>query len=99
MKKSITTFIAVLTILSFFVGTHAAAAAQILPGRYVALGDSVAAGAGLPLKDNLPESRACGRAAQAYPYAVGTALNLPVEQFACGGATVPAGITGPQIAN
>lgn len=73
-------------------------AAPSSAGRYVALGDSVAAGAGLPLQDDSPQSRACGRSAQAYPSAVASGLGLTHELVACGGASVPVGITGPQIA-
>lgn len=76
----------------------ALAEAHTADRRYVALGDSVAAGAGLPLKDGTPESRACGRSSQAYPFEVGAKLNVTAEMIACGGATVPQGITGPQTA-
>lgn len=76
----------------------ALAAAHAADKRYVALGDSVAAGAGLPLKDDTLESRACGRSSQAYPLEVGARLNITPEMVACGGASVPAGITGPQTA-
>lgn len=66
---------------------------------YVALGDSVAAGAGLPIADPSDEAHACGRSAQGYPAMVAPGVQLPLKDLACGGATVNAGIMGPQNAN
>ncbi len=62
--------------------------APITTGRYVALGDSVAAGTGLPSKPN-PSDRdtRCGRSAQSYPYEVARQLQMPWHHLACGGAT------------
>jgi lysophospholipase L1-like esterase len=64
--------------------------------RYVALGDSVAAGLGLPQGPGIPEEQACGRSAQAYPNQVAKNLNVPVEHYACSGAKVDEGLYGPQ---
>lgn len=56
------------------------------PGRYVALGDSVAAGIGLssPTSGTDP---ACGVTNQAYPVRVAKQLNIPHQNLACSGAT------------
>jgi lysophospholipase L1-like esterase len=64
--------------------------------RYVALGDSVAAGAGLPPSVSAPEEQACARSDQAYPFAVATAVGKIVEHYACSGAKVDEGIYGRQ---
>jgi lysophospholipase L1-like esterase len=55
-------------------------------GRYVALGDSVAAGVGLP---TVPGSDpACGVSNQAYATLVAANTGLPYQNLACSGATV-----------
>jgi lysophospholipase L1-like esterase len=64
--------------------------------RYVALGDSVAAGAGLPQGIGIPEEQACGRSEQAYPYRVAAAQGMHVEHLACNGAKADEGLYGPQ---
>jgi len=71
---------------------------QAGPG-YVALGDSVAAGAGLPVTDPSDEAKACGRSAQGYPALLAPSVDSPFTDLACGGATVMAGIMGPQTTN
>jgi lysophospholipase L1-like esterase len=70
------------------------AAAEPAP-RYVALGDSVAAGAGLPL-GSTPGDALCGRAAEAYPQMVARQKGLAVQNLACSGAKVDEGIYGTQ---
>lgn len=65
--------------------------------RYVALGDSVAAGLGLPLVAGASdEDTACGRSSAAYPEVIGERVNamlsradieLDVENISCSGAT------------
>lgn len=64
--------------------------------RYVALGDSVAAGVGLPTAS---DSSACDRTDEAYPNLVARSNNLILTSVACSGATFPTGITGPQTVN
>ncbi|HSX15830.1 MAG TPA: SGNH/GDSL hydrolase family protein [Candidatus Saccharimonadales bacterium] len=58
------------------------------PGFYAAMGDSVAAGAGLPLS---PDASAgdiqCDRTPQAYPNVVAQTLGIPLVFVACTGAT------------
>ncbi len=64
--------------------------------HYVALGDSVAAGVGL--KD-YTDSSACDRTKQAYPTKLASSLQYGLQNVACSGATIPAGIMGPQNVN
>jgi lysophospholipase L1-like esterase len=63
---------------------------------YVALGDSVAAGVGL---EDYSDSSACDRTNESYPNLVAAKLNLKLKNFACSGATLPAGILGEQDVN
>lgn len=55
---------------------------------YVALGDSVAAGVGLPSPETTAEGQACGRTAYAYPNYLAQSLGAPVRNLACSGAKV-----------
>jgi lysophospholipase L1-like esterase len=54
------------------------------PGAYVALGDSVAAGLGLPADQN---SGVCQRSSQGYPNLVAASINRPLVNVSCSGAT------------
>ncbi|TAH33743.1 SGNH/GDSL hydrolase family protein [Candidatus Saccharibacteria bacterium] len=80
------------------------AAAQTAPsteaptGKYVALGDSVAAGAGLPTGPNSGDAQ-CQRSSQAYAYGVAEAANLQLKHVACGGATADDMFTTQQVGN
>lgn len=66
-------------------------------GRLVALGDSVAAGAGLPQASNASlEDKACGRSPQAYPALVAARENLSLTNLTCSGAGVADGLRGTQ---
>lgn len=71
---------------------------------YVALGDSVAAGAGLPARAGATaDDLRCGRSSQAYPYEVARALQRTWYHVACSGATAGDMVTkqrvdGPNIA-
>lgn len=66
---------------------------------YVALGDSVAAGLGLPLAgDTTAEDAACGRSAVAYPQVVAAVLGISLTQVACSGAHV-SDLYGSQTVN
>lgn len=57
--------------------------------RYVALGDSVAAGLGLtPVELPVGDDIVCGRSSQAYPEIVASDLGLSLSNIACKGATV-----------
>ena len=64
---------------------------------YAALGDSVAAGAGLPGQDTQ-----CGRSNQAYPHEVARKTGLTLAHIACSGATAgdlvtKQGVSGPNL--
>jgi lysophospholipase L1-like esterase len=64
---------------------------------YVALGDSVAAGYGLPAFGAAnSQDRICNRSSQAYPYQVAAGLGTTVTQLACTGSKVDEGIYGKQ---
>ncbi len=75
------------------------AATLVEPGsRYVSLGSSFAAGAGLPT-----QSEVCGRSDQNYPHLVAQELDLDLVDASCGGAVTanvldqPQGDEPPQI--
>lgn len=58
-------------------------------GAYVALGDSVAAGLGLPYASNTTtRDKVCGRSSQAYPSLVAKNLGIRLVNASCSGATV-----------
>lgn len=64
---------------------------------YVAFGDSVPAGySASPTLDDSPNAAPCARSNINYPRLAEPSLGLPVYNLACSGATVPAGLTGPQ---
>ncbi len=63
---------------------------------YAALGDSTAAGTGLPTGPN-PGDSECGRSAQAYPHMVAQARGLSVAHIACSGATMQNLLTKQRI--
>lgn len=69
--------------------------AQAKP-TYIALGDSVAAGIGLP---TALDSSACNRTKEAYPSDLAIKSAFDVTNIACSGATLEAGILGPQTVN
>jgi lysophospholipase L1-like esterase len=55
-------------------------------GRYAALGDSVAAGMGLPASPTAFDVR-CKQSVQGYPHGVAAKLNMSLTNVACSGAT------------
>ena len=68
-------------------------------GSYAALGDSVAAGAGLPLPANADaNTTACDRSAQGYPNLVASSMNLGLNNLSCSGATVGDLVTPEDVA-
>ncbi|MGH9108843.1 MAG: SGNH/GDSL hydrolase family protein [Acidimicrobiales bacterium] len=75
-------------------------AGPTLPGyRAVVLGDSTAAGVGLPpLPHPTALDTACGRSVDAYPMDLAQVNGWNVLNLACSGATVAAGLLGPQTA-
>lgn len=60
---------------------------------YVALGDSVAAGAGLEGKVSV---KVCGRSGNAFPVRLAASLGYELYSYACDGATIMAGVLEPQ---
>jgi lysophospholipase L1-like esterase len=68
-------------------------------GTVVVLGDSTAAGLGNPpLPHPDAADRACHRSVDSYAVALATVNNWQVSNLACSGATVRAGLLGPQRA-
>lgn len=70
--------------------------------KYAALGDSVAAGVGLPAASSTDDPR-CGRSSQAYAYKVAQVTGLSLAHIACSGATAgdlvsKQRLAGPNIA-
>jgi lysophospholipase L1-like esterase len=78
----------------------AAAPGPVLGGiQAVVLGDSTAAGLGdAPLPDPTATDEACGRSADAYATHLADVNRWTVRNLACSGATIRAGVLGPQIA-
>lgn len=76
-------------------------AAQSIPQpgySYVAMGDSIAAGAGLPsLSNATAQDELCDRSSQAYPYIVAEQLQVSLVHTACSGAKTDEGIYDDQI--
>jgi len=69
------------------------------PMYLVSLGDSVAAGDGLPVTSSTTSAIQCAQSNQAYPYMVAQAEHLILKQFACSGATIMNGIMQSQVVN
>jgi lysophospholipase L1-like esterase len=68
-------------------------------GNIVVLGDSTAAGLGNPaVADPSVGDRACHRSADSYPADLAQVRGLTVTSLACSGATIAAGVLGPQDA-
>ncbi|MBZ5737109.1 GDSL-type esterase/lipase family protein [Nocardioides mangrovi] len=68
-------------------------------GRVVVIGDSTAAGIGnSPLPDPTPDDEACHRSSDAFAVALANVGTAPVTNLACSGATIRAGLLGPQAA-
>jgi len=79
-------------------GPIAAAPGPALPGvQAVVLGDSTAAGLGEPpVPGATPVDQACGRSVDAYAEHLADVNRWRVENLACSGATIQAGVLGPQ---
>jgi len=73
-------------------------AAPALPGvRVVVMGDSTAAGAGLPwVRDASHTDQMCGRSADSYAEDLARSNGWPVMNLACDSATVSQGLLGPE---
>jgi lysophospholipase L1-like esterase len=69
------------------------------PGvQAVVIGDSTAAGWGLPWgSDPNPEDQACGRSPESYAADIAAANQWNVLNLACGSATIQDGLLGPEV--
>ncbi len=74
-----------------------AAATQPAQGGYVALGDSVASGAGLSTPENPSLDPLCDRSGLGYPQALSRSANIPVTDVTCSGANAANLITGQAV--
>ncbi len=98
MLTRLSAFVAafVLTVSGTGIGTSAPAGA-VAAGRYVALGDSYAAGLGLTPSDSSTNGPACGRSTSNYPHQVAKTLDLTLVDVTCSGAVI-ADLAGSQRA-
>ena len=88
--KRFTTLIALALGLAVLLPVQSSA----ISGTYAALGDSVAAGAGLSSNDSV-----CGKSTDAYPYIVAATTGLTLTHTACTGAKADEGIYDSQTRN
>lgn len=86
MKRGI-----LLSLIALIVSLVAPLTAGATSGAYAALGDSVAAGAGLA-GGTVP----CDRSSDAYPYTVAQSTGLPLQHLACSGAKIDEGFYDEQ---
>lgn len=94
MKRS---FITVITACMIAVVALIPAPAADAYSTYAAMGDSVAAGAGLSTSlAPTSEDSVCDRSTKAYPYRVAAAIGADLQQLACSGAKVDEGIYDSQ---
>lgn len=92
--------LAIGTVLGLALVTSTPSSAQADLPYYAALGDSVAAGAGLPAADAAStDDTACDRSAFAYPYYLATMVPAQVANLACSGAKVDEGVYDTQTRN
>ncbi|HSD56267.1 MAG TPA: SGNH/GDSL hydrolase family protein, partial [Candidatus Saccharimonadales bacterium] len=98
MKRQIISISLVLlaTISGVIFSFNPEAATALASNRYVALGDSVAAGLGAGTVGSTGEDTLCGRSSSAYALRVSSSLNMPVEQYACSGAKANEGLYDTQ---
>lgn len=89
IKRLLTIIMAVVYLMTPLYFSSVAAAAPVHNGAYVALGDSVAAGLGLPFSANPSINDIdCGLSPQAYPATLSRMINMPYVNAACNGATL-----------
>ncbi|HEY0573000.1 MAG TPA: GDSL-type esterase/lipase family protein, partial [Pseudonocardia sp.] len=87
--------------LSELVGTYHVSPAPVGPKRFgfagAVIGDSRASRlGGPPVSDGTPDDRACARSSDSLAAELGQLTGQPVLNLACSGATVAAGVRGPQ---
>ena len=73
--------------------TRTPAAASVLHGSYVALGDSYAAGLDIP--DQTGATAGCGQSSGSYPHLVARSLALDLTDMSCSSATI-ASLSAPE---
>jgi lysophospholipase L1-like esterase len=84
------------TVLGVVFSLSPAIATALESNRYVALGDSVAAGAGLLPVEGTSEDALCGRSSASYPYQVARSSGMSLEHYACSGAKASDGLYDDQ---
>lgn len=89
------------TSLAELVGTYHVSPAPVGPPRYgfagAVIGDSRAARlGGPPVADGSPDDQSCGRSSDSLAAELGQLSGAPVLNLACPGATIAAGLRGPQ---
>lgn len=89
-------FISVLAIAALALVQPASVFASNQDYRYVALGDSVSAGFGLPVTSISREDIVCGRSLEAYPQQIADYYQIPVQNVSCAGAKIDEGLYGNQ---
>lgn len=95
MKRLCISLIAAVLVAAQGIGLAAPASADSL--SYAALGDSVAAGVGLPSKAGATtEDLLCGKSDQSYPTIVASSLSANLTNYACSGAKADEGIYDEQ---
>src|SRR5688572_14050558 len=86
-------------LLAFGIVSIRPAAANAAPiNSYVALGDSVASGAGLPFNSSDPDAVKCQRSDHTYPFVVTRSIGIALGHKACGGAKITEGLLKSQNA-
>ncbi len=98
-RKKISAFLLLIMALfagAFFIFRRPVHPVKVIQKTYFAMGDSVAAGTGLETNS---DSSACDRTNESYPNLIAKQLNLKLENVACSGASISAGITGRQVVN
>ncbi len=87
MRISLAWFAAAIALAGCTPAEHPRSAGTLPPGsKYVAMGSSYAAGAGIaPIVSEAPPR--CGRSASNYPHLLATRLGLDLADVSCGGAT------------
>jgi lysophospholipase L1-like esterase len=96
MKKLLRYAFSSLLLVFGLVAIQPAAASALPANSYVALGDSIASGAGLPPNTTDPNAIACQRSDKSYPFVVASSLGTSVNHLACGGAKITEGLLRPQ---
>ena len=93
LKNILHSCLVVASALALLLSPAASVSAVSYPDyRYVAMGDSVAAGLGLDGAD-----ATCGRSSQAYSSEIAKYYSITAENIACSGAKADDGVYGDQV--